>query len=189
MKRLEHMKENLINIVECELSHPESVDTKELGEAIDMIKDLEETMYYCSIVKAMEETEYNQRYYTPYIRYIEPYLENGDIDRRRMYYEDPRHANGLDKNRRVHYYDDEKSIYHDSYPAEIRDYREGKSPMSRKGYLESKETHKDKHVQMQELEKYMQELSSDITEMISDSTPEEKTLLQQKLNMLVSKIK
>jgi hypothetical protein len=29
------------------------VDTKELGEAIDMIKDLEEAIYYCTVTEAM----------------------------------------------------------------------------------------------------------------------------------------
>jgi len=33
------------------------VDTHELGEVIDMIKDLEEALYYCSITKAMEESQ------------------------------------------------------------------------------------------------------------------------------------
>jgi hypothetical protein len=35
----------------------DTIDAKEMGEVIDMIKDLSETMYYCSIVKAMEEGE------------------------------------------------------------------------------------------------------------------------------------
>jgi hypothetical protein len=33
-----------------------SVDTEELGEAIDMVKDLSEAIYYCTITKSMEET-------------------------------------------------------------------------------------------------------------------------------------
>jgi hypothetical protein len=40
--------------------------------------------------------------------------------------------------------------------------------------MEAKEMQKDKAMQMRELEKYMQELSSDIVEMIQDSSPEEK---------------
>jgi hypothetical protein len=32
-------------------------NAKELGEVVDMIKDLEEAMYYCSIIKAMEKSE------------------------------------------------------------------------------------------------------------------------------------
>ena len=42
---------------------------------------------------------------------------------------------------------------------------------------------------MKELEKYVQELGKDLTEMVQDATPEEKQILQQKINMLASKIK
>jgi hypothetical protein len=66
------------------------------------------------------------------------------------------------------------------------DPRAGRSPKSRKTYMEGKESHHDKTKQMQELEKYMQELSQDMTEMIEDASPEEKTLLVQKLNTLAT---
>lgn len=69
-----------------------------------------------------------------------------------------------------------------------RDSREGRSPMSRRSYMESKEMHQDKTYQMKELENYMKELSSDITEMIADASPEEKQLLKQKMTTLMSKI-
>jgi hypothetical protein len=36
------------------MTHLDSVDAKELGEAIDMIKDLSEAIYYCTITEAME---------------------------------------------------------------------------------------------------------------------------------------
>jgi hypothetical protein len=36
------------------MDHLECVDAKELGEVIDMIKDVEEAMYYHTIVEAME---------------------------------------------------------------------------------------------------------------------------------------
>ena len=49
--------------------------------------------------------------------------------------------------------------------------------------------HKDGKVTMHELDKYMQELSQDVVEMIEKATPEEKQLLQQKLTMLASKVK
>lgn len=70
----------------------------------------------------------------------------------------------------------------------MKDYREGRSGYVRKSYMESKETHQPKEMKMKELEKYMHELSSDITEMIGDATPEEKALLKQKLSMLSTKI-
>ena len=51
--RLEHMKETLMCAVEMQLCELGEVDTKELGEAIDMIKDLEEAIYYCTVTEAM----------------------------------------------------------------------------------------------------------------------------------------
>lgn len=48
--------------------------------------------------------------------------------------------------------------------------------------------HQDKNYQLKELENYMKELSSDITEMIADASPEEKQLLKQKMTTLMSKI-
>ena len=56
-------------------------------------------------------------------------------------------------------------------------------------YMESKEMHKDSATQMHELDNYIKELGSDITEMIKDSTPEEKQVLQQKIANLAAKIK
>lgn len=55
MKRLHHMKESLMAEVQAQMNHLECVNTKELGEAIDMIKDLSEAIYYCTITEAMEE--------------------------------------------------------------------------------------------------------------------------------------
>jgi hypothetical protein len=69
-----------------------------------------------------------------------------------------------------------------------RDGREGRSGQSRRSYMESKEMGKEKQEKMKELEKYMGELSSDVTEMISDASPEEKTMLKNKLQVLTQKI-
>jgi hypothetical protein len=41
---------------------------------------------------------------------------------------------------------------------------------------------------MKELEDYMKELSTDVTEMISDASPEEKTMLKNKMQVLMQKI-
>ncbi len=74
-----------------------------------------------------------------------------------------------------------------------RDEREGRSGRSRRSYMETKETNKgdsteEKHKKLKELETYMSELSSDITEMISDASAEEKSMLKSKLQTLTSKI-
>lgn len=204
MERLKNIKETLIGCAQGQLSHLDTVDAKEMGEVIDMIKDLEEAIYYCTITKSMTEKEKEHPYYTEY-------LPTRDIDKRygRMYYDYP--YEDYNRNDRM-YYDgngnsssssnnsnlssgNSSSGYNDSRnyqerPFEImRDRREGRSPMSRKTYMESKEMHHDKTTQMKELEKYLQELSTDITELIAEASPEEKQMMQQKITNLVAKIK
>lgn len=55
MHKLKRMKELLVDAIECEMAEGlEEVDTKELGEAIDMVKDLAKAIYYCTVTEAME---------------------------------------------------------------------------------------------------------------------------------------
>jgi hypothetical protein len=65
------------------LTHLEATDTKELGEAIDMIKDLEEAMYYCTVTKAMTEQSEHEKHYSQPM-----YMRDIDRDYGRMYYEE-----------------------------------------------------------------------------------------------------
>lgn len=69
-----------------------------------------------------------------------------------------------------------------------RDEREGHSYENRRMYMEAKEMKKDKAYQMRELEKYMQELSQDITDMIADASTDEKAYLEKKISALAVKI-
>jgi hypothetical protein len=46
----------------------------------------------------------------------------------------------------------------------------------------------DKATQLRELEKYIQELTNDIVDMISDASSEEKAYLEKKINTLAAKI-
>ena len=66
--------------------------------------------------------------------------------------------------------------------------REGRSGVHRKMYIEAKELHKDKSVQIKELDKYLQELSSDIVEMIEDASNDERSYMEKKIQALASKI-
>lgn len=52
-KRLMAMKQNLASAIEAQLCNIGEVDCEELGEAIDMLKDLEEALYFCTITEAM----------------------------------------------------------------------------------------------------------------------------------------
>ena len=175
-KRIEYMKETLMSAIENQLGHIESVDAKELGEVVDMVKDLEEALYYCTITKAMQKKEENG-----YIPEERRYYWGRDIDRpyyNRMYYGGRTGSSHGDS-----------GYMERPYPmSEGRDSREGRSGSSRKMYMETKEMHGDKMTNLKELEHYMKDLSEDVTEMIADASPEEKQLLQRKLTSLVNKI-
>lgn len=144
--KLEHMKDVLICAVEHEIDNLENANCKELGEAIDMIKDLEEAIYYCTIIEAMGEN-----------------------------------SNGYNHN---------KINSNGHYNESSEDYNQycGNSYKNRKMYMEAKTMKKDKATQLRELEKYLQELSNDIIEMIQDSTLEEKQYLEKKMTALATKI-
>ena len=173
MERLKHMKESLMACLEAQMGHLEEVDAKEMGEVVDMVKDLEEAMYYHTVTKAMEEKEKSGDQHHYY------YTEYRDMDRPsgRMYYSEPS-GNNMDSHR---------SNVEWNYPT-MRDTREGKSHMSRKTYMEAREMHQPKTTQMKELEKYLQELSTDITEMIAEASPEEKSFLEKKISALATKV-
>ena len=162
----------------------DKVNTKELGEVVDMIKDMAEAEYYCSVVEAMEEADEEAekvRYYTPYYADMKKHHVEPDWDDQHMYMSGRRmYADYRDPKHHIPYYDYDEPV--------ARDMREGRSPLTRRMYMESKEHHQGKEVQLRELEKYMGELSQDITEMIADATPEEKTMLHKKLAALTNKI-
>lgn len=171
--KLKKINDCLICEVDRQLACLEEVDTEELGEVIDMIKDVEEAIYYHTITKSMTEDSYKNEH--------------------TMYYVEP-HSSGMDTNK-----GDWGSMKKDhgahSTPSQdwkehamMRDHREGRSYMSRKMYLEAKEGKGDKTSQLKELEKYMQELTSDIVDMIEEATLEEKQYLEKKISALATKI-
>lgn len=62
MEQLKMMKERLVECVEKQInSNLEYANAQELGEAVDMIKDLSEAIYYCTITEAMDEKDQMER--------------------------------------------------------------------------------------------------------------------------------
>ena len=193
MERLKHMKETLMSCVQGQLGDLSSVDAKELGEVIDMIKDLSEAIYYCTITKSMEDSEKEGKQEARYYPVSMYNYRDIDRDMGRMYYDVSEHGNnarggGTRGYMEYNYAQGQGGGSSRNYPIELRDYREGQSPLTRKTYMERKMHGGDKTAQMQELEKYMQELSHDLIEMVEGSSPEEKQMLQKKLNTLATKI-
>lgn len=190
--RMKYMKEALMNCVQGQLGDLSSVDAKELGEAVDMIKDLSEAIYYCTITESMEESKKEKEEEMKY--YPASYYRDMDRAYGSMYYSESGGGNsGGSRNYSGGsrgYQDGNRQSQGESrnYPIEIRDYREGRSPMTRKNYMERKMHGGAKEAQMYELEKYMQELTSDINEMMEGASPEEKQMLQKKLSALTTNI-
>lgn len=147
IERLHHLKEIFLCAVESEIDNLCEVDYNEMGAAIDMIKDLEEAIYYKTITEAMH----------------------------------------TDNKKNGHQIND-GHVHYSTVEEEKWEANEGRSHVSRKMYMEAKEMKKDKTTQLRELEKYMQELTSDIVEMIQDASPEEKQYLEKKISALASKI-
>lgn len=200
IERLKSMKEQFMSCIEGQMHDLKHVNAEELGEVVDMVKDLEEAIYYCTIVEAMQKSEksdgkdvqpINTTYYygTEYpIRYPEIYRYM-DRSNGRMYYDrdmryNDTYSDGGAQSNTQH------MLYTEPYRmTEMqRDPREGRSYIQRKMYMEGKENKHSKDQQMKELESYMQELSRDVTDMIKDASPEEKAILRQKMTTLASKI-
>lgn len=204
MEKLKYMKSKLLDAIEKEISgNLEYTNAEELGEAVDMVKDLSEAIYYCTITEAMEDkSQYqNGSHYPATHYYSEPTMTRGYPDE---YYSPMRHNDGYpmmyassgggrspsDNGSSSRYYDDTSTrylMYNHDYPM-LPSGSGDRSSMTRRRYMDGK-THNDKQTQIKELEQYTQELATDLTDMIKDASPEEKQLLQQKISLLASKIK
>ena len=186
VETLKIMEDQLTSCVQNQLGDISKADAHELGEAVDMIKDLAEAIYYRTITDSMEKSndnksETNINYYTTpnysRMQYHDPYRE---IEKSNGYMYYTAGGSGMNTGN-MNYYTEMPNIMG-------RDPREGRSPIRRRMYMEGKEAHKDANSQLRELEAYLQELSSDITEMIKDASPEERTTLRQKMTALANKI-
>lgn len=136
-KKLIPIAEHLICAVEKQMEDLEGTCTQELGEVIDMIKDLSEAIYYDVVTEAMLKTD-----------------ELGEeIKVKKM---------------------DTHDTYH-GYP-------------SYSSYMEAKHNNSDITTLMKELEKYMGDIYQDLLEVVKNATPEEKSYLNKKITMLISKL-
>lgn len=147
LQQLKMIKGCLECAVAEQVADLKNADVHELGQAVDMIKDIAEAMYYCT--KA--EKKHQEKVEENYIEYSGNYHSTSD------------------------------TMSH-------KDMKEGRSPLHRRTYIESKE-HGDKTTAMQKLELYAQDLVTDVLEMLQDSSPEEKMLLHKKLVALSEKVK
>lgn len=165
----------------------EESENEDNMRAIEMYEDYPERRYYDNYryKTSGRFAPKGKGSYMPRRGYDEPpyYRMNPDMYREH----EPEYYRDLDRSEGRLYYTEPITT------EKTHDAREGRSGMSRRSYMETKEMHKantpeDKQHKMKELEKYMGELSGDITEMIADASAEEKSLLKTKLQTLVQKI-
>lgn len=211
IERMHKMQECLTEKAVSELEKGiENVDTSEMGEVVDMIKDLAEAEYRSIISKAMKKAdEEEEEYDKELLRNLK--AEYGEESGRR-YYDQYRYANGrfAPKGRGTRRGYEEPPYYHmpvnynDMEYMRDMDKSQGKmyytEPMSesnydraKRNYTETKEMHKnntpeDKEHKMKALDGYIKELGGDITQLIGDMTAEERNLMRTKLSTLVSKL-
>ena len=233
IKNIHCMIEKLSEVAKCELDKGiENVDTKEMGEVAEIIKELSEAEYYAKISKAMDESEYGEDY--DYKGAYDEHERKGYRGQRRdsrgrymsnrgrRGYEAPMMMYDEDWDEMERMRDMDRPIGRMGYSgsgsmggsqgqsgsgsssmsggqsnggsmSNARGYSESRYDRAKRGYEETKSIHKDnsaesKQMKMKELENYMKELSTDVTEMIMDASPEEKSMLKNKMQVLMQKI-
>lgn len=221
IKRMHDMIEKLSECAKSEFDKGiENVNTDEMGKVTDMLKDLAEAMYYRTLTNIMEESDaeeilgmLDRRFYDDY-RYkttgrYAPKGKGSYVGRRG--YEEPPYMHMMNRedlqdwdsmserermrdldraSRGRMYYTETEPMRKDGG---MRDSREGKAGMMRKGYMETKEMHKgttpqDKEANMHSLESYLKELSEDLTELLPYMIPEERQMAKTRITTLAAKM-
>ena len=207
IERMHKMIECLTEKALCELEKgTENVDTCEMGQVVDMIKDLNEAEYKAVIVKAMKKADEEEEEYEKIL--LRELKEEYGEDAGRRYYDHYRYASGRFAPKGHGTYRGYSEPYYHMTPEMYRDMdRDTHSRMyytetgmnergydrAKRNYTETKEMHRgntpeDKKAKMQELERYAKSLTEDVVEMVSDMSDEEKNLLRTKMQILMQKI-
>lgn len=215
VERMHDIIEKLSESVKCEFDKGiENIDTCEMKEAIDMIKDTSMAMYYRVLTNSMLESNTEEimdmfdrygsdrRFYDHYRYKNGKFAPKGHGTYRKGYDEppyyhmtpemyrehDPEWYRDMDRHTRgVMYYTEPMK---DGKHSEML---ESRYDRAKRMYTETKGMHKsgtaeDKQAKMRSLEAYTKELAEDVTEMIADMSAEEKNLLRTKMQTLAQKI-
>lgn len=213
IKRMHDMIEKLTKCAEMEFEKGiENVDTEEMGEVVDIIKDLAEAEYYAKISKAMDESEYGEDYdwkgaydeherkgYRGQLRdsrnrymsrrglrmgYEEPMMIPMDyrMDIDEYKSMDPQYMRDMDMPNKMYYTEPGMSRMQGT----MRDTREGRSGMMRKSYMETKEMHKGNTPEDKQAK--VKELDAYMKELSEDVTEMITDASQEEKNVLKSKM-
>ena len=193
---IHNMLEDITEVANTELSKGiENVNTKEMGEVVDMIKDLSEAeknkmeaCYYQTVIEAMEDSEYGEDYDWEGRKRG---FSRGDIVMpRRSGYEQP-----MMMNDRMQGYSQGRMGYSNgAYGGGRRN--QTQSGGSRYGYshdeyMNNKSMHKgqtpeDMKARTEMIEDRMDDLYDMFKEEVKDMTPEEKQLWKTKISKIIN---
>ena len=209
IKNIHSMIEKLSEVAKCELDKGiENIDTKEMGEVAEIIKELSEAEYYAKISKAMDEADYGEDYDymgaydherkgyrgQPRSKTSGRFMRRGDGRRSYMPmmhdydWDNMQMDRDMDKEHGKMYYTEPMTMRNDN-----QTHSESRYDRARRGYEESKAMHKsgsveDKKKNMESLEHYMKELSEEMAELIESMDASEKTMVRSKLQTLAQKV-
>ena len=147
--------------------------------AIEMYEDYPERRYYDDYrYKSGRFAPKGRGSYMPQRGYEEPpyYHMNQDMYREHT----PEYYRDMDRM-------DGKMYYTEPITMESR------YDKAKRGYEESKMAHKEntpesKQAKMKDLEMYLKELSEDVTQLLADATPEERSMVKNKMQVLTQKL-
>ena len=216
IERMHKMIECLTEKALCELEKgTENVDTCEMGQVVDMIKDLNEAEYKAVIVKAMKKADEEKEEYDKML--LRELKEEYGEDAGRRYYDHYRYASGRfapkghGSYRRGYeeppYYYMNPNMYKEHTPEYYRDMdrkdgkmyytepitMESRYDKAKRMYTETKANHnsgsvEDKQLTLKEGEKMLNVIIDELMEMVSDATPEMKNMIKTKGMSAMQKI-
>lgn len=201
IERMHEIIEKLSETVKCEFDKGvENVDTCEIKEAIDMLKDLSCAMYHRVLTETMLESDTEEimdmfdrygdgrRFYDHYRYKNGRFAPRGKGTYRRGY-EEPQYYHMTPEMYHDHdaeWYRDldrrEKNVMYYTEPVKVS---ESRYDRAKRMYTEVKEMHKsgsaeDKQITMREAEKMLNVIFDEVDEMLQDASPEMRSMIKTK---------
>lgn len=200
IKRMYEMIEKLSECAKCEFDKGvENIDTCEMKEAIDMMKDISMAMYYRVLTNSMLESDTEEimdmfdrygedrRFYDHYRYKNGRFAPKGHGTYRRGYEEPPyyRMMPNMYKEHDASYWRDMDRKDGKMYYTEPTASTESRYDRAKRMYTETKDMHKsgtaeDKQITLKEGEKFLNVFFDELNDILKDASPEMRSMVKSK---------
>lgn len=203
--RIKNIQNQLLSKIENQMSNLDCVDTEEFAKVIDAVHHLEEAMYYCAIVEAMEKSQEDSssdmpmRSHMGYTEYFPHGEYNWDAMDWRPYYYYTQSGRGSanqyggsdsrSTSSRMGYGENGMMGY--SEGGQSGSQGQGGSNSSGQTAYYGGPTYyytDSKPADMKDVSKYLSELSDSLPHMMEKASPEEKKMVSDKLQQITQKV-